>query len=37
MRTTDMQSLGEVAAEGLTVLNGLVRGMHAGIAGRVFS
>ncbi|TDL11983.1 hypothetical protein EUA04_03105 [Mycolicibacterium obuense] len=37
MRTTDMQSLGEVAAEGLTVLNGLVRGMHTGIAGRVFS
>src|SRR5689334_12942783 len=32
-----MQSLGEVAAEGLTVLNGLVRGMHTGIAGRVFS
>ncbi len=37
MRTTDMQSLGEVAAEGLTVLNALVRGVHTGIAGRVFS
>ncbi|MEW5812815.1 MAG: alpha/beta fold hydrolase [Actinomycetota bacterium] len=37
MRTTDMQSLGEVAAEGLTVLNTLVRGVHTGIAGRVFT
>lgn len=37
MRTADMHALGDVAAEGLTVLNTLVRGMHAGIAGRVFS
>lgn len=36
MRTTDIESLGEVAAEGLTVLNTLVRGLHTGIAGRVF-
>lgn len=36
MRTTDIESLGEVAAEGLTVLNSLVRGVHTGIAGRVF-
>jgi pimeloyl-ACP methyl ester carboxylesterase len=32
-----MQALGGVAAEGLTVLNSVVRGMHNGIAGRVFS
>ncbi len=37
MRSTDMKDLGGVAAEGLTVLNGFVRGMHTGIAGRVFS
>ena len=37
MRTADMQALGEVAAEGLTVLNNLIRGMHSGIAGRVFA
>ncbi|PRC43924.1 hypothetical protein C6A85_000000102850 [Mycobacterium sp. ITM-2017-0098] len=37
MRTADMHALGDVAAEGLTVLNSLVRGMHAGIAGRVFT
>lgn len=37
MRTADMHALGDVAAEGLTVLNNLVRGMHAGIAGRVFT
>lgn len=37
MRTADMQALGDVAAEGLTVLNNLIRGMHAGIAGRVFA
>lgn len=37
MRTADLQALGDVAAEGLTVLNTLVRGMHAGIAGRVFT
>lgn len=32
-----MQALGEVAAEGLTVLTTLVRGMHRGIAGRAFT
>lgn len=37
MRTADMHALGDVAAEGLTVLNTLVRGMHTGIAGRVFA
>lgn len=37
MRTADMQALGDVAAEGLTVLNKLIRGMHSGIAGRVFA
>lgn len=37
MRTADMHALGDVAAEGLTVLNTLVRGMHIGIARRVFS
>lgn len=37
MRSTDKKALGGVAAEGLTVLNGLVRGMHEGIAGRVFA
>lgn len=37
MRTADMRAIGDIAAEGLTVLNSLVRGLHAGIAGRVFS
>lgn len=37
MRTSDMQALGNVAAEGLTVLNTLVRGTHRGIARRVFT
>jgi pimeloyl-ACP methyl ester carboxylesterase len=37
MRTADMHALGDVAAEGLTVLTTLVRGMHIGIAHRVFS
>lgn len=37
MRTSDMQALGDVAAEGLTVLNALVRGTHRGIARRVFT
>lgn len=37
MRTADMHALGDLAAEGLTVLNTLIRGMHAGIAGRVFT
>ncbi|MBO0677828.1 alpha/beta fold hydrolase [Mycolicibacterium sp. S2-37] len=37
MRTTDIRSLGEVAGEGLSVLNDVVHGMHTGIAGRVFA
>ncbi|MDG4663235.1 alpha/beta fold hydrolase [Mycobacterium sp. 236(2023)] len=37
MRTADMQALGDVAAEGLSVLNSLVRGTHRGIARRVFT
>ncbi|PQE01393.1 hypothetical protein CYL16_04735 [Mycobacterium sp. EPG1] len=37
MRPADVHALGDVAAEGLTVLNALIRGVHAGIAGRVFS
>jgi pimeloyl-ACP methyl ester carboxylesterase len=37
MRTVDMYALGDVAAEGLTVLNTLVRGMHTAIADRVFT
>lgn len=37
MHTADMHALGDVAAEGLTVLNTLVRGIHKGIAGRVFA
>lgn len=37
MRTSDIEALGDVAAEGLTVLNTLVRGTHRGIARRVFS
>lgn len=31
-----MRALGEVAGEGLTVVNDIVRGVHSGIAGRVF-
>jgi pimeloyl-ACP methyl ester carboxylesterase len=37
MRTTDIEALGDVTAEGLTVLNTLVRGTHRGIARRVFT
>lgn len=37
MRTSDIEALGDVAAEGLTVLNTLVRGTHRGIARRVFT
>jgi pimeloyl-ACP methyl ester carboxylesterase len=36
MRTRDIESLGDAAAEGLTVLNSLVRGVHTGISSRVF-
>ncbi|MGE2717727.1 esterase/lipase family protein [Mycolicibacterium litorale] len=37
MRATDIRALGEVAAEGVTVLHDVVRGMHTGIASRVFT
>lgn len=37
MRSTDIRALGDVAGEGLTVLNDVVHGMHTGIAGRVFA
>ncbi|TFV56818.1 alpha/beta fold hydrolase [Mycobacterium sp. PS03-16] len=37
MRATEIRALGEVAAEGATVLNNVVRGLHTGIASRVFS
>jgi hypothetical protein len=37
MRTADIHALGDVAAEGLTVLNALVSGVHTGIARRVFT
>ncbi|MGA5462105.1 esterase/lipase family protein [Mycobacterium sp. NPDC050041] len=37
MRTADMEALGGVVTEGLTVLNSVVRGVHTGIVGRVFS
>ncbi len=37
MRTTDIEALGDVTAEGLTVINTLVRGTHRGIARRVFT
>lgn len=36
MRTADMEALGGVVTEGLTVLTSVVRGVHTGIAGRVF-
>ncbi|WP_422749261.1 esterase/lipase family protein [Mycobacterium sp. WMMD1722] len=36
MRSSDIRALGEVAGEGLTVLNDVVHGMHTGIASRVF-
>ncbi|KUI32714.1 triacylglycerol lipase [Mycobacterium sp. GA-2829] len=37
MRATEVRALGEVAGEGVTVLHGVVRGMHKGIASRVFA
>ncbi|BCI51984.1 permease [Mycolicibacterium litorale] len=37
MRATEIRALGEVAAEGVTVLRDVVRGMHTGIASRVFT
>jgi pimeloyl-ACP methyl ester carboxylesterase len=37
MRATEIRALGEVAAEGVTVLHDVVHGMHTGIAGRVFA
>jgi pimeloyl-ACP methyl ester carboxylesterase len=33
----DIKALGGAAAEGLTVINGVVRGVHTGIAERVFA
>ena len=37
MQRGDIRAVGELAGEATTVLTGLVRGMHAGIAGRVFT
>lgn len=37
MRATEVRALGEVAAEGVTVLRDIVHGMHTGIASRVFA
>lgn len=37
MRATEIRALGDVAAEGATVLNNIVRGVHTGIASRVFT
>jgi pimeloyl-ACP methyl ester carboxylesterase len=37
MRATEVRALGEVAAEGVTVLHDIVQGMHTGIASRVFA
>ncbi|WP_193046080.1 lipase family alpha/beta hydrolase [Mycolicibacterium baixiangningiae] len=37
MRATEIRALGEVAAEGVTVLHDVVRGIHTGIASRVFA
>ena len=37
MQRSDIRAVGDLAGEATTVLTGLVRGMHAGIAGRVFS
>ncbi len=36
MQRSDIRALGDVAGEASSVLTTLVRGMHAGIAGRVF-
>lgn len=37
MRATEIRALGEVAAEGVAVLHDIVRGVHTGIASRVFA
>jgi hypothetical protein len=37
MRATEIRALGEVAGEGVTVLHDIVRGVHTGIASRVFT
>ncbi|BBY17376.1 lipase family alpha/beta hydrolase [Mycolicibacterium litorale] len=37
MRATEIKGLGEVAAEGVTVLRDVVQGLHTGIASRVFT
>jgi hypothetical protein len=36
MRRSDIRAVGDLAGEASSVLTTLVRGMHAGIAGRVF-
>ena len=36
MRRSDIRAVGELAGEASSVLTSLVRGMHAGIASRVF-
>ncbi|BBX44982.1 permease [Mycobacterium cookii] len=36
MQRTDIRAVGDLAGEATSVLTALVRGMHAGIAGRVF-
>jgi pimeloyl-ACP methyl ester carboxylesterase len=37
MQRSDIRAVGELAGEASSVLTALVRGMHAGIAGRVFA
>lgn len=37
MRRSDIQAVGDLAGEASSVLTSFVRGMHAGIAGRVFT
>ncbi len=37
MQRSDIRAVGDLAGEATTVLTNLVRGMHAGIAGRVFN
>ena len=36
MQRSDIRAVGDLAGEATSVLTTLVRGMHAGIAGRVF-
>jgi hypothetical protein len=37
MQRSDIRAVGDLAGEASSVLTAFVRGMHAGIAGRVFS